>query len=345
MTPHITILGGGAIGCFLGLALASGDVRVTVLARPPITSLYERGLLHGRRIDGARVAPSTGLRVVSSMDDIPSTDGVLITTKARDLRPIADAWRAAGRSRSVPVWGLQNGMQSQRVLTEAGIEDPRAGSVTFNVVRGADRFTQTTSGVLMLPRTAGCFVTAAIVNGLQRAAVGCREVPDIDAALRGKLILNLNNGICASTGLSIKASVLNHDARRCFRLAVKEALTVFRIARRSVARVGRIPPSLLPFLLPLPTQVITRLAPAFIKIDPNALSSTLQDLLAGRTTEVRTLHGEIGDVARGFEGVSAPVNDHIVHTVERIHDPSGHPSFVAPAALLAELNELRRAQL
>jgi 2-dehydropantoate 2-reductase len=343
MTTHVTILGGGAIGCFLGVALASSGRRVTILARPQVVEAHDRGLLRARTLAGADNA-AAALRVVSSMDELGDTDGVLITTKTKDLASIAQAWTDRGLAPSAPVWGLQNGLDSQQILATAGVRVPRAGSVTFNVVRDSGQLIQTTSGSVLLPRSPTCAVTRCICEGLRRAGVPCREVEDIGAALRGKLVLNLNNGVCASTGLTIKASVLDANARRCFQLAVQEALGVFRAAGLPVARVGRIPPRLLPRLLPLPTAILQRLAPAVIQIDPQARSSTLQDVLASRPTEVRALHGAISDVARAHGGGRAPVNDHIVRTVEGMAGSPGPVRFVSAKELLADLRRVRRAQ-
>ena len=344
MTTHLTILGGGTIGCFLGAALASTGRRVTILARPPLVEAHARGLLRARPLGGRDEAATTALRVVSSMRDLPETDGVLITTKTKDLASIAQAWVARGVAPSAPGWGLQNGLRSQQILAKAGVREPRAGSVTFNVVRDEGQLIQTTSGSVLLPRDPPCAVTRLMCEGLRQAGVQCRAVDDIGAALRGKLVLNLNNGICASTGLTIKASVLNASARRCFQLAVQEALEVFRAAGLPVARVGRIPPRLLPRLLPHPTAILQRLAPAFIQIDPQARSSTLQDVLASRPTEVRALHGAVSEVARAHGGGGAPVNDHIVDTVEGIAAGPGPARFVSAEQLLSDLRRVRRSQ-
>lgn len=344
MTTHLTILGGGAIGCFLGAALASTGRRITILARPALVEAHARGLLRARPLGGGDKTATTALRVVSSMQDLRETDGVLITTKTKDLSSIAEAWTGRGLAPLAPVWGLQNGLHSQQILAKAGVREPRAGSVTFNVVRQEGHLLQTTSGSVLLPHDPTCAVTRFICEGLHQAEVQCREVKDIGAALRGKLVLNLNNGICASTGLTIKASVLNASARRCFQLAAQEALQVFRAAGLPVARVGRIPPRLLPRLLPLPTAILQRLAPAFIEIDPQARSSTLQDILASRPTEIRALHGAVSEVARAYEGGRAPVNDHIVQTVEGIAEKPGPISFVSAEQLLADLRSIRRNQ-
>ncbi|MGB1699729.1 MAG: 2-dehydropantoate 2-reductase N-terminal domain-containing protein, partial [Nannocystaceae bacterium] len=163
MTAHLTILGGGSIGCFLGFALAGPTLHVTVLSRPPIAALAAAGSMAVFKLDGERLSRSPNLQLVDSMDALPErTDGVLVTTKVHDLAAVVSAWMARAPTLDVPIWGLQNGLRSHAVLAEIGVRDPRAGSVTFNVVRSRERWTQTTSGALLLPAHPGCRVTGSI---------------------------------------------------------------------------------------------------------------------------------------------------------------------------------------
>jgi len=75
--------------------------------------------------------------------------------------------------------------------------------------------------------------------------------------------------------------------------------------------MGKVIPSLIPFVLELPTWLFKRVANAMLKIDPQARSSMQDDLEARRLTEVDFLNGEVLRLATAM-GQSAPVNKKVI---------------------------------
>ena len=124
------------------------------------------------------------------------------------------------------------------------------------------------------------------------------------------------NGPCALTGLPLRRFLESRDARRALALLIREGLRVFRAAGRPVRGFGRIDPRLVARVLPLPDLVFFRLAKAMLTIDPEARTSTLQDLDWGRRTEIDALAGAVVEVARAA-GTAAPMHAWVVDPILR----------------------------
>src|SRR5690606_32298102 len=116
---------------------------------------------------------------------------------------------------------------------------------------------------------------------------------DIEAVMAGKLLLNLNNGICAATGLGVADSLADADARWCFSRCIREALSVMRRAGITPARVAPLPASWIAWALLLPDALVMPIARRMVGVLPSARSSTLQDLDRGRPTEIDELNGTV----------------------------------------------------
>ena len=97
--------------------------------------------------------------------------------------------------------------------------------------------------------------------------------------------------------------------------SMREGLAVVRAAGIRTARVGRMIPSVAPFVLSLPDAVFFRIAATMVKIDPQARSSMLDDLMQKRVTEIDFLNGEIVRLGDKY-GVPTPVNRAIIALVK-----------------------------
>ena len=107
----------------------------------------------------------------------------------------------------------------------------------------------------------------------------------MNAVLWGKLVLNLGNAINALAGLPLAEQFADRRWRRVLAAQIGEALAVMRACAIRPAAIGALRPALLPFVLRLPDFVFRIIARRMIAFDPQAKSSTLQDLERGRRTE------------------------------------------------------------
>ena len=151
------------------------------------------------------------------------------------------------------------------------------------------------------------------------------EHADFASVQWGKLLLNLNNPVNALSGLPLKTQLSQRPLRRCLALLIDEARAVLHRAGISPAKVARIGPRWLPTLLRLPDPLFKRIAGAMLKIDPQARSSTWEDLQAGRRTEVDYINGAVVRLAASL-GMDAPANRAIVELI-RAAEQGGTPAM------------------
>lgn len=333
---HVGIVGAGAIGSYVGLSLAAGGCKVTALARKADPKARRM-----RRLDGRVFEAPEGFAVVGDVQALTNCDVVCVAVKSRNtaevgasLQPVLDA--------KLPVLSLQNGLGNAGALRGAGLHAIH-GVVTFNVRAphaGDPAYAQTTSGPIMIGDDAA--LTPRFDEACRAGGLDLRREADIEGVARGKLVLNLNNGVCAAAGVSIVESVRSRPLRRLYAACIEEALAVFAARNESVLRMGKLAPRLIARVLPLPNAIVRVLARPMVKIDPAARSSTLVDLEAGRPTEIDELNGAI--VALGAaRQVPTPANEVVretVRTLERSAKAAGpgaklpHP---APGELWAEV--------
>jgi len=330
----VGIFGAGAIGAYVGIQLSSAGVPVTMIGRPWIADLRSR--LHARSIAGREARPGADLEITQDPGALADCDICLLSVKSRHTNGAAETL-ADVLPAGTPVLSLQNGLRNPERLRAAGIDVVVPGMVGFNVFLDDEHacFRQATSGPVELgiPRAGEHAAEArrrlaALGDAFERAGEEFKLCRDIEAVQRGKLLLNLNNGVCAVAGVSISASVAERELRRVFSRLIVEGLQVFRRAKLPAATVGKLPPQFIARLLPLPDWIVLKVAPSLIKIDERAKSSTLQDLEAGKPTEIDDLSGEIVRLGERH-GVDTPANRWIVeqiHKLEKQGDERRHPS-------------------
>jgi len=330
----IGVVGAGSIGRFVAAELAAGGADVVVLGRragaPPVEAC---------RIDGSPILMSKEPRLSIEPKDLADAECVIVAVKSQDTATVAEQLRDVLDRRAV-VLSLQNGLDAAPALQRVFGERAAAGVVSYNVFldpSGVAR--QATSGKLIFEPLKGPF--AERMSELRRALVAGGDVVELRADIRqiqaGKLLLNLNNGVCAATGLGIAASLRDADARACFSRCILEGLEAFHAAGLEPARVTVLPSAVIARALRLPNFIVTKLAKRIANVDDGARSSTLQDLDRGRATEIDGLNGAIVRIA-AQAGRRAPVNERVTEVVKR-HEASvlagQKPRFVAARELLS----------
>src|SRR5262249_9588244 len=151
--------------------------------------------------------------------------------------------------RSTVVISLQNGIRNTAHLRAGGIAQAVIpGMVTFNVRREGPTFRKATSGPILLGAGAGVSVVESFAGAGEH--FGLHE--NMEGVLVGKLLINLNNGLCTLSGLSIRESLRSTDMRFAYAMALKEGLKVVRRAGLPVQRIGALSPELIWRALLLP---------------------------------------------------------------------------------------------
>ncbi len=340
------ILGAGAIGCYTGGWLANSGHSVLFVGRPSILDvLASQGLalesvegrkssvstLHLQRAessipantseadsvaDGSVTAASIGL--TESPSDLAKCKTILVCVKSASTDEAAAQIREYAPHGSAVI-SLQNGLGAARILKE-NLPDHRvfAGMVTYNVVREGNHFRQSTSGpiTIELPPDAALAQTArAVANDLNECGIQAYLRSDMQNVQCSKLLLNLNNGINALAGIPIREMLSDRKYRRIIAACMKEAIQIYKSAGIKMVKLGKIIPGIAPAVLKLPDFLFFRVASTMINIDPTAMTSLAQDLIAGKKTEIDFLNGEIVRLARS-RGLKAPINSAVVQLVK-----------------------------
>ncbi len=331
----IGVVGAGAVGGALAVAISHAGVPVVLLRRRP-----EQEALSLRLRSGRRIAPRAPIEVVTDPEALGGVALCLICVKASATTAVARAL-APVLGRHVVVLSLQNGMRNVERLEAELVATVVGGVVGFNLVAEGGVRWQTSAGRLYAGSGSGGTHQRMIWlrDTLHRAPIRLSLRHDIDAVIAGKLLINLNNGLCAATGLSIRDSIASRDARWCYAQLLHEGLQCMRAAGVRPAKAGLLPPDLLAAALQLPDVLIRRGAAA---IDERARSSTLVDLDAGRPTEIDELNGAVVRLADA-SGHNAPLNrlvTRLVHDHERAIAEGRAPAYVSPALLRARFEQL-----
>ncbi len=337
---RIGVLGAGAIGGYVGVRLAAAGAETVLVGRRPMVE--QAASLVAIDVQGHAHRPHARVEATDDVRARAEGDACLVTVKSRDT---AEAGRELDGvlAPGCVVVSLQNGLENARVLrSHLGAREVLAGIVGYNVVRESPvRFRQASSGKLIIER--GGARARELSRWLRRAGQHVEARRDVERILAGKLLLNLNNGIGAATGLGIAASLRDADARWCFAECLREGARVMRRAGIRPARVAPLGPRTIAAALALPNAIVLRMARALIAVDEAARSSTLQDLERGKPTEIDELNGAVVRIAER-DGRDAPINRSITELVHAREDEAarGEPlRFVAPSALRRDIERLR----
>ena len=290
----IAIIGPGALGCLLGaLLFEAGEDVALVDYRPDRVALLRRqGLRLETAAGGARTIPvPIGLphEVAPGGFDHRGGEGPPDQGGGPDLPRLLAAGGLA--------LSLQNGLGNLEIMAAAaGPERLLAGVAFLGVTRKRQvEIILAGQGLIIIGVPAGSQVspeeTARVVAAFNRAGLECRERDDIEAVLWEKLLVNV--GINPLTALLRVPNGALPELPEAWDLALAAAFEA-----RAVARAAGIN---------LTVDPEARLRQVCVATAANR-SSMLQDVLAGRPTEIEALNGQVS--ARGAAlGVPTPVND------------------------------------
>jgi 2-dehydropantoate 2-reductase len=304
--PAVAVMGAGAVGGYYGGMLALAGVPVTLIGRAHHAEAIARdGLVIERadRRDAVRVNVATGAGAVRD------AGVVLVCVKSPDTGAAALAMKPHLRPDATIV-SLQNGVSNADALAAVldqvvlaavvwvGTSMERAGVVRHSgggdLALGVARPSAARPGAADRAREVGAM--------FERAGVRCPVVDDVEAALWEKLVVNCAFNAVSALGRSrYGAWRASPDVRHLMESAVREAVAVARasgVALDEAAMVATV------------WRTADRLAMQH--------SSTAQDIVRGKPTEIAMLNGEV--VRRGEAlGIPTPVN-RTLHALVRLRE-------------------------
>src|SRR5579859_6348275 len=300
--PRIAVVGAGAVGGYFGGMLARAGAPVTMIGR---AAFVEAANKNGLLLDTLQFKETVRVEASTELQAARGADLVLFCVKTTDTESTAQAL-APLLPKSATVVSLQNGVDNAEKIRAAGIDALSAVVYVAASVPEPARVKHVGRGDLVVgPSSARTEDFDAL---FERAGVPCRISDNIDGELWTKLIWNCAlNAISALGRAKYGQIAASEDARKVVEDVVNEVLGVAAAARIRLPGVEDLKAGLAGAL-----KIATQMA--------GALSSTAQDLLRGKRTEIDSLNGYIA--RRGAElGVPTPVN-HTLYTLVKLAEQS-----------------------
>jgi len=297
--PRIAVVGAGAVGGYFGGMLARAGASVIMIGRPALVEAVKK---NGLFLDAVQFKETVRVEASTELKDARGAEIVLFCVKTTDNAATSKELAPLLAPGAVVV-SMQNGVDNaEQIHAASGIDAISAVVYVAAAVPEPGRVKHSGRGDLVVgPRSEKSERVAAT---FERAGVGCRIADNIAGELWTKLTWN-----CALNAVSALARVpygqiaASPDARKMVETAVYEILAVAKAA-------GIHPPGFEDPQVALTGafQIATQMAEAY--------SSTAQDLMRGKRTEIDSLNGYIS--RRGAElGVPTPVN-HTLYTLVKL---------------------------
>src|SRR5712664_260144 len=287
--PRIAVVGAGAVGGYFGGMLARAGAPVVMIGRQAFAEAVRK---NGLLLDTLQFKETVRVEASTELEAARGAELILFCVKTTDTESTARALAPLLSSPATLV-SLQNGVDNAEKIRAAGIDALSAVVYVAASVPEPAHIKHVGRGDLVVgPRNARTEKFAAL---FERAGVGCRISDNIDGELWTKLIWNCAlNAISALGRAKYGQIAASEDARKIVETVVNEVLAVAAAARIQLPGVET-PQAGLAGALKIATQM------------SGAISSTGQDLMRGKHTEIDSLNGYIS--RRGAElGVPTPVN-------------------------------------
>ncbi len=288
--PRVAVLGAGAVGCYYGGMLARAGIPVTLVGRPAHVEAIRRD---GLRLETTTFDERVTVRAETDAAAVAGADIVLCCVKSTVTDEAADQM-APHLAPGAWVLSLQNGVDNAARL-QARLAQPVWPAVVYVAagMAGPGHVKHNGRGELVvgpLPGASAMRDPAALVHDFGRAGIPVQVSDNVLGSLWAKLVLN-----CAYNAMSALSrrpygdlvqqagvnDVMRDVVAECLAVAAAAGVTIPGDTWAAVERIAQT----------MPAQ----------------FSSTAQDLMAGKPTEIDHLNGFV--VREGARvGVDAPVN-------------------------------------
>jgi 2-dehydropantoate 2-reductase len=281
----LAIIGAGALGLHFASRLsACGPLAVVARSEARAASLRA-----GVQVGEAGFRPDA-----FGPDVLPEADWVIVLVKAGDT---AAAARTALAMQPRGVLSLQNGLVGDVLREVCGSLPAGQGVTTEGAFRDGDRVLPSGAGDTLLPPGFG-----AVADLLAAAGFRARVEPDIAAARLAKLLVNVAINPLAALFRVPNGALLDAPHRGLLDALVSEAWPVLRAAG-----------------LPLGEAAAHARVIAVATATAANRASMLQDVLAGRRTEIDAITGALLALAAA-QGIELPTHRAMFTLIRKLSD-------------------------
>ncbi len=289
---RLAIIGAGALGLSFAARLARSGPVAVVARNAARAQALRSGVTVGEELFRAE---AYGPR------EAPQADWVIVLVKAGDT---AAAARTAAAMHPLGVLSLQNGVVEDALraaLVDAGCAAAAAqGITTEGAYREGDRVFAGGAGETLLPPG-----FEAVREALRQAGFAARIEPDIRAARLAKLLVNLAINPLAALFRVPNGALLDAPHRVWLEALVREAWPVLRAEGLALAEA----------------EALARVL-AVASATAGNRASMLQDVLAGRRTELDALTGAFLEMAARHHA-AVPTHQAVLQLLRLVEDAEG----------------------
>jgi len=303
----IAILGAGSIGCYLGGYLQAGGAQVVFIGRGRIKwDLDMKGLTLTHYKRKPVYVAKEDLAFETDYKSLKDADIVLVCVKSQDSQSVGEIIADHTKPDTLVI-SFQNGVSNPETLRRTGDRPTLAAIVPFNVtssLRGG--FHCGTEGDLIIEQNDDPRLQT-LIKAFKNKRMGVKTTPDIINYQWGKLIVNLNNALSALSGGTLREGLSQKSYRAVLADMMEEAQGICQGAGYAPKSFGKASVDKTIKILRMPNALFGPIMNSILKIDKSARSSMLDDLEAGKSSEVEYLQGEIVRLANA-SGQFAPIN-------------------------------------
>jgi 2-dehydropantoate 2-reductase len=288
--PKVAVVGAGAVGGYFGGMLARAGAPVVMIGRPVFVDAVKR---NGLALDTLNFNETVRVEAASELEAARGADIVLFCVKTTDTAETSRALVPLLSGDAIVV-SMQNGVDNvEQIRNASGID--ALGSVVYVAASVPQPGTVKHVGrgdLVVGPRNAR---TEGVATLFERAGVGCKISDNLEGELWTKLIWNCALNAISGLGRAKYGDIAASDDAWS---VVQDVVTeVFAVARAAKVRLPALDDP----------KVAFAGARKIAQQMPEAISSTGQDMIRGKRTEIDSLNGYIA--RRGAElGVPTPVN-------------------------------------
>ena len=288
--PRIAVIGAGAVGGYFGGMLARAGAPVVLIGRPSFADAVARdGLL----LETIQFKEKVKVEAATELSAARDAQIVLFCVKTTDTDTTARALHPLLAPGALVV-SMQNGVDNaERIHAASGLHALAAAVYVAAAVPSPGVVKHLGRGDLVVgPKSAA---TERLARVFERAGVPCRISDHLAEELWTKLVWNCGLNAVSALGKATYGDIIaNADARQLVESAVLEVILV--------AKAAGVP-------LPLFADPQAAMAGAYKIAQSMAAtrSSTAQDMMRGKKTEIDSLNGFVARKAREL-GVPAPIN-------------------------------------
>jgi 2-dehydropantoate 2-reductase len=284
-------MGAGALGCYFGGRLAQSGAQVTLIARPAhVEAIRRDGLI----LESGGAKTAIRLDATTEPSGVGDADLVLVCVKSADTESAAKAI-APHLAKGAILVSLQNSIGNVERI-RAQVDRPVAAGIVYTAANmpGPGHVKHTGGGSIVLGGLPAWGIDdaklATIKQTFDAANVPVEISPSIELVLWTKLMQNCAyNAVCALTEKPYGEMAAMPEVRELMGQAGYEVVALAQ--RKDVPLQATTVEAAL--------QRVTTMA--------TTMSSTAQDLMKGKPTEIDYLNGLIARESKAL-GLAAPIN-------------------------------------